>query len=140
MSDQAGQPRDRRASDRWSPPIHSIRSVRQIVVVDVVFLAVLVGSLVVVLPGTVTALYGATDALTPVHVGPGLLLVIAIVIAIGSIAAGTISIASGYPRIVRGHSAPSGRFSRRSMHAMLLAGALAIVQLAVFAWVLPPQL
>ena len=134
-----GDSRDRRSADRWSPPMHSIRSVPQIVALDAVLLLVVLGTFFLVLPGTVQALYGVTDQLTPVHVGPGLLLLIAAGIALMSLVAGSVSVSTGYPRIVRGDSSRSGRFSRRSMHAALLASALAIVELAVFALVLPSQ-
>lgn len=134
-----GERHDRRAADRWTPPIHSIRSVPQIVGLDAILLMVVLGTFFLVLPGTVQALYGVTEVLTPVHVGPGLLLLIAAGIALVSLVAGSVSISTGYPRIVRGDSSRSGRFSRRSMHAALLASALAIVELAVFALVLPSQ-
>lgn len=134
-----GEPKDRRDSDRWTPPIHSIRSVPQIVGLDAVLLLILLGTFFFVMPGTVQALYGVTDDLTPVHVGPGFLLLVAAGISLLSLIAGSVSISTGYPRIVRGDSSRSGRFSRRSMHAALLAAALAIVQLAVFALVLPSQ-
>ena len=134
-----GEHHDRRSADRWTPPMHSIRSVPQIVGLNAILLVVLLGTFFLVLPGTVQALYGVTTELTPVHVGPGLLLLIAAGIALVSLVAGSVSISTGYPRIVRGDSSRSGRFSRRSMHAALLAAALAIVELAVFALVLPSQ-
>lgn len=134
-----GRERRRRASDRWTPPVHSIRSVPQIVALDAVLLVILLATFFFVLPGTVEALYGITEELTPAHVGPGLLLLIAAGISLVSIITGTVAISTGYPRIMRGDSSRSGRFSRRSMHAALLAATLAIVQLAVFALVLPSQ-
>lgn len=141
MGNDAQRPRrrDRRASDRWTPPIHSIRSVPQIVALDAVLLVILLATFFFVVPGSVEALYGITDELTPVHVGPGLLLLVAAAIGLASIATGVVAISTGYPRILRGDSSPSGRFSRRLMHAALLAASLAIVQLAVFALVLPSQ-
>lgn len=129
----------RRASDRWTPPVHSIRSVPQIVALDSILLVILLGTFFFVMPGTVEALYGITDELTPVHVGPGLLLLVAAAVALASIVTGTVAISSGYPRILRGDSSRSGRFSRRSMHAALLAACLAIGELALFALVLPSQ-
>lgn len=134
-----GGERDRRRSDRWTPPIHSIRSVTQIVVLDTVLLLIVLATFFFVLPGTVEALYGITDELTAVHVGPGLLLLIAVAISLLSIVTGAVSISTGFPRIMRGDSSRSGRFARRSMHAALLVGTLAIVQLAVFALALPSQ-
>lgn len=136
---QAPGRRDRRSSDHWTPPIHSIRSVPQIVALDAVLLVILLATFFFVVPGSVEALYGITDELTPVHVGPGLLLLVAAAIGLASIATGVVAISTGYQRIVRGDSSRSGRFSRRSMHAALLAASLAIVQLAVFALVLPSQ-
>lgn len=132
--------RERRASDRWSPPVHSIRSVPQIIVLDAVLLLIVLGTFFFVLPGTVEALYGITDELTPAHAGPGLLLLVAAAIALASIVAGVVAISTGFPRIMRGDSSRSGRFSRRSMHAALLAASLAMVQLAVFALALPSQI
>lgn len=131
--------RDRRSSDRWTPPVHSIRSVPQIVALDAVLLLILLGTFFFVMPGTIEALYGITEDLTAVHVGPGLLLLTAAGISLMSIVTGMVAISTGFPRIMRGDSSRSGRFSRRSMHAALLAATLAIVQLAVFALVLPSQ-
>lgn len=139
MGNTAQDRRSRRSSDRWTPPIHSIRSVPQIVALDAVLLVILLATFFFVLPGTVEALYGITDELTAVHVGPGLLLLVSSAIALASILGGVVAISAGYPRIVRGDSSRSGRFSRRSMHAALLAATLAIVQLAVFALALPSQ-
>lgn len=131
--------RDRRTADRWTPPVHSIRSVPRIVALDAVLLLILLATFFFVVPGTVEARYGITDELTSVHIGPGLLLLIAAGISLLSILTGAVAISAGHPRIMRGEASPSGRFARRSMHAALLAATLAIVQLAVFALVLPSQ-